>query len=91
MCVPGDNASARIYLEGPDAIQIKVLGWKPGSRTGGRSTIPILGSSHKRPFVGVSQGTVLGFGDGFGIWGRFWSHFVGNSRQKLTNLSKFDF
>ena len=25
---------------------------------------------HKRPFVGVSQGTVLGFGDGFGaiLW-----------------------
>ena len=21
-------------------------------------------------------------GDGFGIWGRFWSHFAGNSRQK---------
>ena len=25
---------------------------------------------HKRPYVGVSQGTVLGFGDGFGaiLW-----------------------
>ena len=36
---------------------------------------------HKRPFVGVSQGTVWGFGD----------HFAGNSRQKLTNLSIIDF
>jgi hypothetical protein len=26
--------------------------------------------SHKRPYVGVSQGTVFGFGDGFGaiLW-----------------------
>ena len=26
--------------------------------------------THKRPFVGVSQGTLLGFGDGFGaiLW-----------------------
>jgi len=30
-------------------------------------------------------------GDGFGIWGRFWSHFVGNCCQKLTNLSRIDF
>ena len=30
-------------------------------------------------------------GDGFGIWGRFWSHFEGNSRQKMTNLSGIDF
>ena len=30
-------------------------------------------------------------GDGFGIWGRFWSHFVGNCFQKLTNLSRIDF
>jgi len=26
----------------------------------------LIGADHKRPFVGVSQGTVLGFGDGFG-------------------------
>ena len=30
-------------------------------------------------------------GDGFGIWGRFWSHFVGNCCPKLTNLSRIDF
>ena len=30
-------------------------------------------------------------GDGFGVWGRFWSHFEGNSRQKMTNLSRIDY
>ena len=30
-------------------------------------------------------------GDGFGIWGRFWSHFEGKSRQKMTDLSGIDF
>ena len=30
-------------------------------------------------------------GDGFGVWGRFWSHFEGNSRQKMTNLPGIDF
>ena len=30
-------------------------------------------------------------GDGFGIWGRVWSHFEGNSRPKITNLSIIDF
>ena len=30
-------------------------------------------------------------GDGFGIWGRFWRHFEGKNRQKMTNLSIIDF
>ena len=30
-------------------------------------------------------------GHGFGIWGRFWSHFEGNSRPKITKLSIIDF
>jgi len=33
-----------------------------GQNRGARSS----GSPHKRPFVGVSQGTILGVGDGFG-------------------------
>ena len=32
--------------------------------------------THKRPFRGGIPG------DGFGIWGRFWSHFAENSLQK---------
>ena len=42
---------------------------------------------------GVPQKALCGGipGDGFGIWGRFWSHFEGKSRQKMTNLSGIDF
>ena len=35
-----------------------------------RTRVQRLELIHKRPYVGVSQGTVLGFGDGFGaiLW-----------------------
>ena len=30
-------------------------------------------------------------GNGFGIWGRLWSQFEGNSRQKMKKLSRIDY
>ena len=45
------------------------------------------------PHGGVPQKALYGGipGGGFGIWGRFCSHFVGSCCQKLTNLSRIDF
>ena len=39
----------------------------------GHQTLKGWSLVHKRPYVGVSQGTVLGFGDGFGaiLWVTF--------------------
>ena len=43
--------------------------------------------------TGIPQKALRGVipGDGFAMWGRIWSHFGGNSRPKMTNLSTIDF